>query len=148
MSAAERQAFQQARLDIAAAFGRARKAGLAPDSPEVQEITARHYEWVTGGRQGCRPDAQAFTGLGEMYVAGERFGANYDVHAAGTVELIRDARCASTPRTISNSGGVRAPAHEYARGCPCFTFFGNRPTGDRRRCAVQCPETVTKGEVP
>jgi DNA-binding transcriptional MerR regulator len=91
LSAAEKQAFQQAQLDIAAAFGRARKAGLAPDSAEVQKITARHYEWVTGGWQGRRPGAQEFTGLGEMYVADERFGANYDVHAEGTAELIRDA---------------------------------------------------------
>jgi DNA-binding transcriptional MerR regulator len=91
LSAAEKQAFQQTQLDIAADFGRARNAGLVPDSAEVQAITARHYEWVTGGWQGRRPGAKEFAGLGEMYVADERFGANYDVHGAGTAELIRDA---------------------------------------------------------
>ncbi|WP_058853049.1 MerR family transcriptional regulator [Nocardia jinanensis] len=91
LSAMEKQAFQQTQLDIAAAFGRARKAGLAPDSPEVQEVTARHYVWMTGSWQGRRPGAQEFTNLGEMYVADQRFGANYDVHAEGTAELIRDA---------------------------------------------------------
>lgn len=91
MSAADKQAFQQTHLDIAADYGRAHTAGLAPDSTEVQAIVARHYEWIAQGWQGRRPDAQAFAGLGEMYVADERFAANYEVHGAGTTEFVRDA---------------------------------------------------------
>lgn len=91
MSAADKQAFQQTHLDIAADYGRAHTAGLAPDSAEAQAIVARHYEWVTQGWQGRRPDAQAFVGLGEMYVADERFAVNYEVHGAGTTEFVRDA---------------------------------------------------------
>ncbi|WP_442941604.1 TipAS antibiotic-recognition domain-containing protein [Nocardia sp. NBC_00416] len=91
LSAAQKQEFQQTQLDIAADFGRARNAGLTPDSDEVQAITARHYAWTTGGRQGRRPGAREFAGLGEMYVADERFRVNYDVHGPGTAELIRDA---------------------------------------------------------
>ncbi|MFE3441835.1 MerR family transcriptional regulator [Nocardia sp. NPDC059180] len=91
LSAGDKQAFQQAQLDIAADFGRARAAGLDPSSDEVQAITQRHYDWVTGGSHGKRPGADHFAGLGEMYVADPRFAANYDVHGEGTAELIRDA---------------------------------------------------------
>lgn len=91
LTPAQKQEFQQTQVDIAADFGRAHAAGLTPGSPEVQEITARHYEWVTGGWQGRRPCAKEFAGLGEMYVADERFGANYDQHGTGTAELVRDA---------------------------------------------------------
>lgn len=87
----QKQRFQQDQLDIAADYGRAWQAGLAPDSAEVLEITRRHYEWVTAGWQNRRPCAKEFAGLGEMYVADERFGVNYDRHGKGTVELVRDA---------------------------------------------------------
>ncbi|CAM3939671.1 MerR family transcriptional regulator [Nocardia ninae] len=91
MSEAEQKQFQQTQADIAADFGRAHAAGLAPDSAEVQAITARHFRWVGIGWQGRPVAKEAFIGLGEMYVADPRFTANYDVHGAGTAELIRDA---------------------------------------------------------
>ncbi|WP_040787813.1 MerR family transcriptional regulator [Nocardia paucivorans] len=91
MSEADQRTFLQTHSDIAADYGRAHTAGLAPDSAEAQAIAARHYEWVAQGWQGRRPDAQAFAGLGEMYVADERFAANYEVHGAGTAEFVRDA---------------------------------------------------------
>ncbi|GAB2640213.1 MerR family transcriptional regulator [Prescottella soli] len=86
--------FRQRQLDIAADYGRAHAAGLAPDSPEVQEIAGRHYEWVAAGWQGRRPGADAFAGLGEMYVADPRFAENYDRHGAGTAGFVRDAMLA------------------------------------------------------
>lgn len=91
LTTAQKQQFQQDQLDIAADYGRAWQAGLAPDSAEVRAITQRHYEWVTVGWQGRRPSAKEFAGLGEMYVADERFGINYDRHGKGTAELVRDA---------------------------------------------------------
>lgn len=48
LSEAEKQAFQQTQLDIAADFGRSHAAGLDAGSDEVQAITQRHYEWLTG----------------------------------------------------------------------------------------------------
>ncbi|WP_433681838.1 MerR family transcriptional regulator [Nocardia sp. CA-119907] len=90
LSEADKKAHFQAHLDIAADYGRAHAAGLAPDSDEVQAIVARHYDWVGGGSQ-SRPSFEHFTGLGEMYVADPRFAANYDVHGAGTTEFVRDA---------------------------------------------------------
>jgi DNA-binding transcriptional MerR regulator len=92
---AQKKAFQQAALDIAADYGRAHAKGLAVDSPEVQAIVARHAEWVREGWQGRswggKPFEEAFAHLGEMYVADDRFRANYDVHGTGTTEFARDA---------------------------------------------------------
>ncbi|PXX63066.1 DNA-binding transcriptional MerR regulator [Nocardia tenerifensis] len=91
LSDAEKDEFHQTQRDIAADFGRAHAAGLAPDSDEVQAITERHFRWVGIGWQGRPVEKQAFIGLGEMYVADPRFTANYDAHGAGTAELVRDA---------------------------------------------------------
>ncbi|WP_306363295.1 MerR family transcriptional regulator [Nocardia sp. CC227C] len=91
LSEADKRAFQQTQLDIAADYGRAHAAGLPVDSEEVQAITQRHYEWVAVGWQGRRPEAEAFVGLGEMYVADPRFAVNYDKHGAGTAAYVRDA---------------------------------------------------------
>ncbi|WP_019931920.1 MerR family transcriptional regulator [Nocardia sp. BMG111209] len=91
MTDAQRQEHGQRHLDIAADYGRAHAAGLAPGDDAVQEIVQRHYDWITVGWQGRRPTAAAFTGLGDMYVADPRFAANYDRHGAGTVGFVRAA---------------------------------------------------------
>ncbi|MEU7763554.1 MerR family transcriptional regulator [Nocardia sp. NPDC049190] len=91
VSETNKKAFQQTHLDIAADYGRARAAGLALDSDEVQAIVQRHYDWIGIGWQGRTVVKQAFVGLGEMYVADPRFATNYDVHGTGTAEFVRDA---------------------------------------------------------
>lgn len=87
----EKKDFGQRHLDIALDYGKAHLAGLSPESDEVQAIAQRHYDWIIIGWGGRRPTAEAFTGLGEMYVADDRFRANYDVHGAQTAEFVRDA---------------------------------------------------------
>ena len=89
LSDAERQAFGQQQLDIAADFGRAHNAGEAVDSEGVQAITQRLYDWLSV--TGNTVTKEYFVGLGEMYVADPRFTANYDVHGVGTAAFIRDA---------------------------------------------------------
>jgi len=91
MSEEDKRSFGRRQLDIAADYGRAHADGLAPDDPQVQAITARHYDWVAAGWQGKQPTAEAFTGLGEMYVADPRFAQNYDRHGDGTAAFVRDA---------------------------------------------------------
>ncbi|MBF6065090.1 MerR family transcriptional regulator [Nocardia terpenica] len=91
MSEAERRQHMQTHADIAADYGRAHRDGLAPDSEPVQNIVARHFDWVRTGWGGRRPTRASFTGLGEMYVADPRFAANYDRHGAGTAAFVRDA---------------------------------------------------------
>ncbi len=90
-----RLAFQQESRELAAAWRDAREAGLAPDDGDVQEIAARHVDWITVGWQGRRPEPQALIGLAEMYVADPRFAANYadpqDDDAFTGARFVRDA---------------------------------------------------------
>ena len=72
----------------------AAESGIAPDSAEAQDLARRHVEWLTGipGTPAAAPggDVKAYvTGLGEMYVADPRFGANYGGQAGA--EFVRDA---------------------------------------------------------
>lgn len=60
----------------------------APDSPEVQALVARHYAMVCKFHE-FPPDA--YRGLGDMYVADERFRINYDKHHEGLAVFLRDA---------------------------------------------------------
>ncbi len=94
ISEEDKQKFGQTHLDIAADYGKAKKAGLSVESDEVQAIVKRHYDWIAVGWQGRKPTAEAFTNLGEMYVADDRFRANYDVHGVETAEFVRDAMIA------------------------------------------------------
>lgn len=88
LSDAEKKAFQQQQLDIAADYGRAHLAGRSAESDEVQAITQRHFEWLSIT---TNPTKEYVIGLGEMYVADPRFTANYDRHGTGTAAFVRDA---------------------------------------------------------
>lgn len=94
MADAERDAWKER----AAALGRdwigAAEAGVDPASDEAQELARRHVEWLTGipGTPAAASggDVKAYViGLGEMYVADERFARNYG-GAAGAA-FVRDA---------------------------------------------------------
>ena len=72
----------------------AAESGIAPDSDEAQDLARRHVEWLTGipGTPASAPggDVKAYViGLGEMYVADPRFGANYGGQEGA--EFVRDA---------------------------------------------------------
>ena len=65
---------------------------------EAQALAARHVAWLTDipGTPAATTggDAKAYViGLGEMYVADDRFGANYATIHGGTegAEFVRDA---------------------------------------------------------
>ena len=66
---------------------------MAPESAEAQALARRHVEWLTGipGTPATDPDnVKAYViGLGEMYVADPRFGANYGGEEGAT--FVRDA---------------------------------------------------------
>lgn len=74
------------------------EGGADPGSAEAQDVARRHVEWLTGipGTPAAVPggDVKAYViGLGEMYVADPRFGANYATSAGGSAgaEFVRDA---------------------------------------------------------
>lgn len=99
LSADEMREYQQRHVDIAADYGRAHAAGRSVDSDEVQAIVARHVDWLSVTQE---PTRCYVIGLGDMYVADPRFGANYDRHGAGTAEFVRDAMRAYAERNLTD----------------------------------------------
>lgn len=89
----ERVEWQQFVSDLGRDWIAAAESGLDPASDPAQALAKRHVEWLTGvpGTPGA---SQGYiTGLGEMYVADPRFGANYATAEGGTrgAEFVRDA---------------------------------------------------------
>ncbi|WP_449277232.1 MerR family transcriptional regulator [Leucobacter sp. GX24907] len=72
-------------------FAGAARRGLDVHSDDVQRLAARQFEWVRAGWGGTPPSAEAFTGLGEMYVADPRFGAVYSADGESSAAYVRDA---------------------------------------------------------
>ncbi|GLJ98131.1 MerR family transcriptional regulator [Microbacterium terrae] len=98
MDADAKAAWQQQVSDLGRDWIAAAESGIAPDSDEAQAVAKRHVEWLTGipGTPAAAPggDVKGYVlGLGEMYVADPRFGANYATSAGGTAgaEFVRDA---------------------------------------------------------
>ncbi len=89
MSDDDRRAFQQEHVDLAAGYAAARAAGDSVHSERVQSLVERHYRWIAAGWQQSEPRLDAFVGLGDMYVADERFAANYGGTEGAT--FVRDA---------------------------------------------------------
>ena len=93
-SAEERAEWQSRQERLAADWQSAAASGVSPDSEEAQELARRHAEWLAGipGTPGYgtgAPAAAYLTGLGDMYVADDRFAANYGGPAGAT--FVRDA---------------------------------------------------------
>ncbi|HEX6887936.1 MAG TPA: TipAS antibiotic-recognition domain-containing protein [Candidatus Nanopelagicales bacterium] len=84
-----RAAFGTEHVAIAARWAELREAGAPADGPEAQANARRHRAWIQAGWQGRAVSADALVGLADMYVADERFAANYGgVEGAG---YVRDA---------------------------------------------------------
>ena len=79
---------------LSTAWTEAAEAGLDPASDEAQAIAARHAAWLaavpgTPGHEEGRPDRGYLLGLGDLYVADDRFAANYGGTEGAT--FVRDA---------------------------------------------------------
>ena len=75
--------------DILAEFAVCMKNNKTPDSAEAQELVKSLQNHITENYYLCTNDILA--GLGQMYVADERFKNNIDKHAEGTAQFISDA---------------------------------------------------------
>ncbi|MBL3699614.1 MerR family transcriptional regulator [Leucobacter luti] len=78
-------------------------AGADPDGPEARALAERHVAWLCSvpGTPAHAPGgdlAGCLRGLGEMYVADERFAANYGGQLGAT--LVRDALAAYVAREL------------------------------------------------
>ena len=74
---------------IMAEFALCMKKNQRPDSSESQNLVKTLQNHITANYYLCTQEILA--GLGQMYVADERFKNNIDKHADGTAAFIRDA---------------------------------------------------------
>ncbi|GAA4723097.1 TipAS antibiotic-recognition domain-containing protein [Isoptericola chiayiensis] len=101
---AEGQSAWKARADaLGRAWSEAAARGVDPTSDEGQALAARHAEWLgsipgTPGSDVGRPPKEYVVGLAEMYVADERFAANYGGVEGAT--FVRDALVAYAEREL------------------------------------------------
>jgi MerR family transcriptional regulator, thiopeptide resistance regulator len=94
MSADEKAAWKQRTTDLQRDWMAIADSGEQPDGAAAQAVAQRHVAWLTGipGTPAGSPggDVKAYViGLGEMYVADPRFGANYGGQTGA--EFVRDA---------------------------------------------------------
>ncbi|MBX3094817.1 MAG: MerR family transcriptional regulator [Cryobacterium sp.] len=89
MSADEKESWRARAERLGSDWIAAVASGIAPDSDDAQALARRHVEWLASipGTPGAHRDY--VIGLGEMYVADERFGANYGGTEGAT--FVRDA---------------------------------------------------------
>ena len=70
-------------------FALCMKKGETPDSANAQSLVKKLQGHITENYYHCTDEILA--GLGQMYVADQRFKSNIDKHADGTAEFICDA---------------------------------------------------------
>lgn len=75
--------------ELLSAFSSCTKDGHAPDSAKAQSLVSALQNHLTENYYLCTNEILA--GLGQMYVADERFRRNIDQHGEGTAAFIRDA---------------------------------------------------------
>ena len=74
---------------IFAKFSECMKNGSNSDSYEAHGLTKELQDYITENYYNCTNEILA--GLGQMYVADERFKNNIDKHASGTAEFVSKA---------------------------------------------------------
>lgn len=82
--------------DIFRDFAELMKSGAVPDSSEAQVLVKKLQEYITENYYTCTDEILA--GLGQMYVADERFKSNIDKYADGTAEYAFKAIAIYTKR--------------------------------------------------
>jgi hypothetical protein len=76
-------------MAILAEFAERKNSGFAVNSPEVQSLVVKLQEYITQNYYTCTNEILA--GLGQMYVADERFKKNIDKYGEGTAEFASEA---------------------------------------------------------
>jgi MerR family transcriptional regulator, thiopeptide resistance regulator len=83
------QTFLDEHLAIAAAWSELRGTAAPIDGEEAQALARRHHAWIAAGWGNRSPNADQLAGLADMYVADDRFAANYGGAEGAT--YVRDA---------------------------------------------------------
>ena len=74
---------------IFAEFAERKSGGFVVNSPEVQTLIVKLQEYITQNYYTCTNEILA--GLGQMYIADERFKKNIDQYGEGTAEFAATA---------------------------------------------------------
>lgn len=102
MSAEEKRTWKARVETLIADWVAAAERGVSPDGVEAQALAQRQFEWLSGiagtPQENGGPTKEYFVGLGEMYVADERFAKNYGGNAGAT--FVRDALKVYADRTL------------------------------------------------
>ncbi len=85
-------------VELAQRFAALAADGIPVDDARTQAAVTEHYKSIC---QFWTPNAAAYRGLGEMYVADERFRQYYDKHREGTAEYLRDAMAVYADANLS-----------------------------------------------
>lgn len=83
------QAVNDGLMSVFAKFAECMKNGHTADSDEAQALVKELQNYITENYYTCTNEILA--GLGQMYVADERFKNNIDNHTPGTAEFVREA---------------------------------------------------------
>ena len=75
-------------MAIFAEFAALKKSGATADSPAVQALVDKLQAYITENYYTCTDEILA--GLGQMYVADERFKKNIDKYGDGTAEFVSE----------------------------------------------------------
>ena len=75
-------------MAIFAEFAALKNSGASADSTEVQALVAKLQAHITENYYTCTDEILA--GLGQMYVADERFKKNIDKYGDGTAEFVSE----------------------------------------------------------
>ena len=76
-------------MSIFAEFSILKANGAKPNSEQAQALVVKLQKHITDNYYTCTDDI--LKGLGEMYVADERFKKNIDKNGDGPAEFVRDA---------------------------------------------------------
>lgn len=91
LTEADKQDVQRQLDGIVADYAAASAQEVDVTSEEAQAITARLHAWVGVSWGGTAPGAEAFSGLGDMYVADPRFGRTFSADGREFAQYVRDA---------------------------------------------------------
>lgn len=90
MSKDERQDWMAEVAGLEADFGRAMSEGASPDDPALDPLLKRHHAWVAKTWK-SPPTAEAYAGLGRLYVDHPDFHARYEAVRPGLAEWLAEA---------------------------------------------------------
>lgn len=89
LDAIGREAFLAEGVALKVEYLEAKAAGLSATDDVVVALVLRHRTWITQGWGGVEPTAEQFIGLGNMYVADDRFARHYG--GVDGASYVRDA---------------------------------------------------------